>query len=184
MASLVRNIFLFPWLLSRNIKTSLKFWKDISCNWLMAYLHIIFIWMIHFFFTIAIHTGRQRDTVDRWYWGASGWEPCLGAPSCDPGGRHWEESVQQVLSPKCRHTMSPPTSLAREVTWPETTPRTGQVKSCRVREEFSEIFWWTKIRAILGTSLVVQRLRIHLPMQETRVQSQVGELRSYILRGN
>ena len=64
----------------------------------MAYLHIIFIWMIHFFFTIAVHTGRQRDTVDRCYWGASGWEPCLGSPSCDPGGQRWEESVQRVLS--------------------------------------------------------------------------------------
>ena len=35
-----------------------------------------------------------------------------------------------------------------------------------------------------GTSLVVQWLRIHLPMQETQVQSLVGELRSHILRGN
>ena len=33
---------------------------------------------------------------------------------------------------------------------------------------------------IRGTSLVVQWLRIHLPRQETRVQSLVGELRSHM----
>ena len=32
----------------------------------------------------------------------------------------------------------------------------------------------------LGTSLVVQWLRIHLPMQGTRVRSRVGELRSHM----
>ena len=38
----------------------------------------------------------------------------------------------------------------------------------------------------IGTSLVVQSLRIHLPMQGTRVPSLVRELlvRSYMLQGN
>ena len=35
------------------------------------------------------------------------------------------------------------------------------------------------IKVITGTSLVVQWLRIHLPMQGTWVQSLVGELRSH-----
>ena len=35
-----------------------------------------------------------------------------------------------------------------------------------------------------GTSLVVQWLRIRLPMQGTRVQSLVGELRSHMTQGN
>ena len=35
-----------------------------------------------------------------------------------------------------------------------------------------------------GTSLVVQWLRIRLPMQGTRVRSLVRELRSHMLRGN
>ena len=36
------------------------------------------------------------------------------------------------------------------------------------------------IKVILGTSLVVRWLRIHLPMQGTRVRSLVGELRSHM----
>ena len=36
----------------------------------------------------------------------------------------------------------------------------------------------------IGTFLVVQWLRIRLPMQATQVQSLVGELRSHVLRGN
>ena len=35
----------------------------------------------------------------------------------------------------------------------------------------------------LGTSLVVQWIRLHLPMQGVRVQSLVGELRSHVPRG-
>ena len=35
-----------------------------------------------------------------------------------------------------------------------------------------------------GTSLVVQWLRISLPVQGTRVRSLVGELRSHLPRGN
>ena len=35
-----------------------------------------------------------------------------------------------------------------------------------------------------GTSLVVQWLRIYLPVQGTRVQYLVGELRSHMLGGN
>ena len=35
-----------------------------------------------------------------------------------------------------------------------------------------------------GTSLVVQWLRIHLPMQGTRVPSLVGELRSHVLQAS
>ena len=37
---------------------------------------------------------------------------------------------------------------------------------------------------ITGTSLVVQWLKIRLPMQGTQVQSLVGELRSHMLWGN
>ena len=36
----------------------------------------------------------------------------------------------------------------------------------------------------LGISLVVQWLRIHLPMQDTLVQSLAGEVRSHMLQGN
>ena len=36
----------------------------------------------------------------------------------------------------------------------------------------------------LGVSLVVQWLRIHLPMQKTLVWSLLGELRSHVPRGN
>ena len=36
----------------------------------------------------------------------------------------------------------------------------------------------------MGTSLVVQWLRIHFPMQDTQVQSLVGELRSHMPVGN
>ena len=35
-----------------------------------------------------------------------------------------------------------------------------------------------------GISLVVQWLRIHLPMQEMQVQALVAELRSHVLQGN
>ena len=35
----------------------------------------------------------------------------------------------------------------------------------------------------VGTSLVVQWLKLHLPMQGVRVQSLVGELRSYKTQG-
>ena len=38
-------------------------------------------------------------------------------------------------------------------------------------------------RRIPGTSLVVQWLRLHLPMQEMWVQSLAGELRSNMPRG-
>ena len=38
------------------------------------------------------------------------------------------------------------------------------------------------LKGIEGTSLVVQRLRIRLPMQGTQVRSLVGELRSHMLR--
>ena len=41
-----------------------------------------------------------------------------------------------------------------------------------------------QIKMTIGTSLVVQWLRIHLPMQEMWVQSLVGELRSHMLQGN
>ena len=44
-------------------------------------------------------------------------------------------------------------------------------------QEFESIF-------ILGTSLVIQWLRIRLPMQGMQVQSLVGELRSHMLQGN
>ena len=37
---------------------------------------------------------------------------------------------------------------------------------------------------VTGTSLVVKRLRIHLAVQGTRVQSLVGELRSHMPRSN
>ena len=37
---------------------------------------------------------------------------------------------------------------------------------------------------IIGTSLVVQWLRIRLPVQGTQVRSLVGELRSHVPRGN
>ena len=40
-----------------------------------------------------------------------------------------------------------------------------------------------KKNGFLGTSLMVQWLRIRLPMQGTRVQSLVGELRSHMPRG-
>ena len=40
------------------------------------------------------------------------------------------------------------------------------------------------LRLRTGTSLVVQWLRIHFPMQGTRVRSLVRELRSHMLRGN
>ena len=36
----------------------------------------------------------------------------------------------------------------------------------------------------VGTSLVVQWLRIFLPMQGTCIRSLIGELRSHMLRGN
>jgi len=36
----------------------------------------------------------------------------------------------------------------------------------------------------MGTSLVAQWLRIHLPMQRAWIQSQVEELRSYMPQGN
>ena len=39
-------------------------------------------------------------------------------------------------------------------------------------------------RAMIGTSLVVQWLRIHLPMQGTWVRSLIGELRSHMPQGN
>ena len=35
-----------------------------------------------------------------------------------------------------------------------------------------------------GTSLVVQRVRIHLPMEEAYVQSLVSELRSHVIQSN
>ena len=35
---------------------------------------------------------------------------------------------------------------------------------------------------VIGTSLVIQWLAIHLPMQGTQVQSLVGELRSHMQR--
>ena len=41
-----------------------------------------------------------------------------------------------------------------------------------------------KSKQISGTSLVVQRLRIHLAMQETYVQSLVSELRSHVIHSN
>ena len=41
-----------------------------------------------------------------------------------------------------------------------------------------------KSKQISGTSLVVQRLRIHLAMQETYVQSLVSELRSHVKYSN
>ena len=40
------------------------------------------------------------------------------------------------------------------------------------------------LKAFLGTSLVVQWLRIHLPMQGTQVRSLVRELRFHMLQGN
>ena len=50
---------------------------------------------------------------------------------------------------------------------------------------------WTDLLGIMlsevsqtGTSLVVQWLRIHLPMQGMQVPSLVWELSSYMLRGN
>ncbi|XP_059752342.1 D-aminoacyl-tRNA deacylase 1 isoform X2 [Balaenoptera ricei] len=42
----------------------------------------------------------------------------------------------------------------------------------------------TLLKYLPGTSLVVQWLRIHLPVQGTRVQSLVGELRSHVPRGS
>ena len=36
----------------------------------------------------------------------------------------------------------------------------------------------------MGTSLTLRWLRIHLPMQGTRVGPQIGEPRSHKLRGN
>ena len=40
------------------------------------------------------------------------------------------------------------------------------------------------IKKMMGASLVVQWLRIHLPKQGMRVQSLVGELRSHVPQGN
>ena len=40
------------------------------------------------------------------------------------------------------------------------------------------------IKKMMGASLVVQWLRIHLPKQGMRVQSLVGELRSRLPQGN
>ena len=51
-----------------------------------------------------------------------------------------------------------------------------------------EVNWLYKVTKLksgsAGTSLVVQWLRIHLPMQGTQVQSLVWELRSHMPRGN
>ena len=54
----------------------------------------------------------------------------------------------------------------------------------RIRQMQSQGSSRNKNKMNLGTSLVVQWLRICLPMQGTQVQSQVGELRSHMPRGS
>jgi hypothetical protein len=44
--------------------------------------------------------------------------------------------------------------------------------------------WLLFKNVVVGTSLVVQWLRIHLPMQGKQVQSLVRELGSHMSRGN
>ena len=40
------------------------------------------------------------------------------------------------------------------------------------------------LESFLGTSLVVQWIRIHLPLQEMQVRSMVREVRSHTQQGN
>ena len=56
------------------------------------------------------------------------------------------------------------------------------LQSSTISLESNALSYFLRSRSMdKGTSLVVQWLRICLPVQGTRVQSQVGELRSYTL---
>ena len=75
-------------------------------------------------------------------------------------------------------------------------PKVRQLVSCRpgckprclpmepISLTLSNVFHMLLLKWIVGTSLVFQWLRIHLPMQGTWVRSLVGELRSHMLQGN
>ena len=52
---------------------------------------------------------------------------------------------------------------------------------CWLRVTFTEYKWWEHKHKVSGTSLMVEWLRICLPVQGTQVQSLVGEVRSHML---
>ena len=105
-----------------------------------------------------------------------------GVPCCEPGRQQWEECVQRVLSGSDAH--HGPCFITQ--------------RSHMARNNFKD--WAREIilcaRRILQNILVDKNysntgdypggpgVKNPLPVQESRVQSQVGELRSHVLRGN
>ena len=67
---------------------------------------------------------------------------------------------------------------------PEAVKRHCQVDTCIRKHQVSFAVLIKDLKTITGSSLMVQWLRIHLPVQGTQVGSLVGELRFHLPWGS